>query len=378
MNRRKFLGLVGGGIIVAAGTGGYVVTRKPQTALQPWAQAGSLYTEPRKKALSYAILAPNPHNRQPWLIDLSSDNEVTIYADTEKLLPHTDPMNRQITIGFGCFLELMTMAAAEDGYAVDIEAFPEGFDNNAIDKRPIARCRFDKSDEVKPDPLFAHVMDRRSLKEPYDMAREVPDSALQALEASANHGTLIDSTNIADQVQSLREITRNAMNIELDTTRTYMESVELFRIGHKEVDANPDGIDFTGPFFESLRLGGLFNREVAAKQEGSLFEQTKDAILGTGDASMAYVWMTTKTNTRIDQINAGRDWIRLNLEVTAQGLGTQPMSQALQEFPEMDEVYKQVHNLLAPEGGTVQMLARLGYGPSVSVSPRWPLDAKLI
>ena len=37
--------------------------------------------------------------------------------------------------------------------------------------------------------------------------------------------------------------------------------------------------------------------------------------------------------------------------------------------------YRQVHELLAPEGGTVQMLARLGYGESVPPSPRWSLEA---
>ena len=55
----------------------------------------------------------------------------------------------------------------------------------------------------------------------------------------------------------------------------------------------------------------------------------------------------------------------------------QPMSQALQEYPEMAEIYKQTHDALAPAGQTVQMLARIGYGPTVPVSPRWPLEAKL-
>jgi hypothetical protein len=39
--------------------------------------------------------------------------------------------------------------------------------------------------------------------------------------------------------------------------------------------------------------------------------------------------------------------------------------------------YADTHARLAPEGGTVQMLARIGYGPQVDVSPRWPVEAKL-
>ena len=52
------------------------------------------YTEPRKRALSYAILAPNPHNRQPWLVDLSQQDLIVLHIDSDKMLPHTDPFNR--------------------------------------------------------------------------------------------------------------------------------------------------------------------------------------------------------------------------------------------------------------------------------------------
>ena len=101
-DRRKVLGIIGGGSIVAAtaGAGVFLSTRTPTRALAPWQQAGQ-YQEPRRRALSYAILAPNPHNRQPWQVDLSQDDRIILFADTDRLLPHTDPYNRQITIGLG-------------------------------------------------------------------------------------------------------------------------------------------------------------------------------------------------------------------------------------------------------------------------------------
>ncbi|MNW04680.1 hypothetical protein D3C71_2008000 [compost metagenome] len=70
--------------------------------------------------------------------------------------------------------------------------------------------------------------------------------------------------------------------------------------------------------------------------------------------------------------------MRINLAASAAGLGLQPLSQALQEFPEMADCYAQAHQWLAPAGGTVQMLARLGYANAVGPSPRWPLEAKII
>jgi hypothetical protein len=56
----------------------------------------------------------------------------------------------------------------------------------------------------------------------------------------------------------------------------------------------------------------------------------------------------------------------------------QPLSQALQEYPEMAGPYRDLHARLAPTGGTVQMLARIGFGPEVAPSPRWPLEAKIL
>jgi len=183
LSRRKILGIIGGGTIIAAtaGAGVFLTSRTPQKALAPWERAGG-YEEPRRRALSYAILAPNPHNRQPWLVDLSEDDKIILHVDTSLMLPHTDPFNRQITIGLGCFLELLRMAAAADGYRATIENFPAGFDDNHLDKRPIATISFAKDDNVQSDPLFAHVLQRRSLKEPYDLNRQVPDRILTTLE----------------------------------------------------------------------------------------------------------------------------------------------------------------------------------------------------
>ena len=185
MNRRKFLAVLGGGVIVAAGAGAaWVGTRTPTKALAPWDSAGATYDEPRRRALSYAILAPNPHNQQPWMVDLSAPNEVRLFVDTTRLLPHTDPFSRQITIGLGCFLELMRMAAAADGWRVDITPFPNGFDDKALDERPIAVATFTEDSAVARDPLFDQVMDRRSLKEPFDLTRPVSTDSLKAVGAS--------------------------------------------------------------------------------------------------------------------------------------------------------------------------------------------------
>ncbi len=375
LTRRKTLAILGGGVVTAAAGIGYTVTRRPTDAIRPWADAGG-YGDPRMNALSYAVLSPNPHNRQPWMVDLKTPGQVALYVDTTRLLPHTDPFSRQIVIGLGCFLETLRIAASHDGYDVQFDLFPDGDMGDALDNRRVAVARFEKGGT--PDPLFAYVMDRRSQKEPFDLNRPVADAILPRLEAACINGTAPGSTNDTDVVQTLRDLSNEALLIEIETPHTYKESVDLFRIGRKEVNANPDGIDFSGPMFEAMHMAGLFTREATLDTSSTAYRQGIAAVLENTDTAMGHIWMVTGGNTRADQINAGRDWVRLNLATTREGVAMQPLSQALQEYSEMAKHYADIHAMLAPQGGTVQMFARLGYCAPVPRSPRWPLEAKLV
>ncbi len=126
-SRRNFIRILGGGVVLAAGSGIWAATREPAAARRPWMTAGEDKAEQdvRRHALSFAVLAPNPHNKQPWLVDLSRPGELKLYCDLDRRLPQTDPFDRQITIGLGAFLEILSMAAAERGYRAEITPFPQ-------------------------------------------------------------------------------------------------------------------------------------------------------------------------------------------------------------------------------------------------------------
>lgn len=379
-SRRKVLRILGSSaVVVAAGGAGFAFTRTPTAAMAPWRSAGQGYSDARLRALSYAILAPNPHNRQPWMVDLSAADRVRLTCDPDRRLPETDPYDRQITIGLGCFVELAQIAAAADGYRTRIELFPQGEPGERLDTAPVADIFFEQSAAVQADPLFEQVLKRRTNKEPYDTGRPVDVSTLDALSTVTRPQAILGVTNEEQLVGAIRDLTWRAHEVETLTPRTFVESVRLMRIGKSEIERNPDGIDIGGVFPEALMHAGVLTRETMVDMDSGAFEQGMQMYREIIGSAMGHIWLTTPGNDRPDQIAAGRAWLRVHLKATELGLDLHPLSQALQEYPEVDSLRRELLTLLdiAP-GHTLQMLGRVGYGPVIDPSPRWPLDKAIV
>jgi len=376
-SRRGVLKLIGGGVVLAAaGAGGFVALNQPsRAAREAWRTAGQ-ETELRRRFLSYALLAPNPHNRQPWLVQLDDDDALALYVDLERRLPATDPFDRQIVIGCGAFLELLRLAASQEGYGAEITMFPEGENMSTLDARPVAHVRF-RAASATPDPLFGHVLQRRSNKEVYQ-PRDVEDDDLRSLTAEgASFGQTIDGTANTALTETLRGLTWRAHKLEVTTPYTNQESVDLMRIGAAEVKASPDGIELEGPMMGLGSALGLINRRALADPSSEGFRQGLAIYQSLAMSARGFVWIANDNRTRSDQIDAGRAYVRMNLKATSMDLGLHPWSQSLQEYPEMALLYDEVHGLIGG-GKRLQMLARTGYGPDVGPTPRRGLDAHMM
>jgi hypothetical protein len=375
VTRRSIL-TVGAAAAAISATGAVLYGRGPGEAVarEPWRKAGGSFGDPRLDALAFAILAPNPHNRQPWRFELNADRRIIVRCDLNRLLPETDPYSRQITIGFGAMLELLQMAAAEKGFSAEITAFPEGFDSVALDDRPVAFVDFLESD-AEPDPLFRYALQRRTNRS--NFTADIPPASVvedlgKALNATIGFDGTVDETRVA----SLADLAKRAWRIEYENDATRRESINLIRVGNREIAANPDGIAISGTAMGLLRVAGVLSPKNLDTPGKMAFETGLNSYLENISTSRGFVWLTTKDNSRASQITAGRSWVRINLAATSIGLAVHPLSQALQEFPEMAAPYAEIHDMLG-DGGTVQMFGRIGYASAPPPSPRFPLEAKL-
>lgn len=380
-SRRRFIALAGGGAVFAAVPLAGCASAYPDEATQAWRTAGT-ESDLRRHMLSHALLAPNPHNRQPWVADLTQPGRIGLVCDGERLLPETDPFGRQILIGCGAFIELAVIAAAERGVAVDVQLFPDGAP--AADALPrgtrVATLQLRDPGSAQPDPLFAQIARRHTNKGAYAADRALPASLTsQWAQTAQRFGLASGVVADADGMNRLRAITREAYEIESLTPRTWLESAHLMRIGPNAIARHRDGISLNGTMPRLLHAVGLFN-PLEVPTPGSANLQRVMERWAAFETGSGYLWLASAGNARRVQVDAGRAYVRMHLQATAAGVEMHPLSQALQEFPEVKGPYDALHQTLAFDPGrhTVQMLARTGFAlQAAQPSPRRGLQAML-
>jgi hypothetical protein len=301
MDRRHFIRLTaGGGVAVVAGSGAGCSQQMPADAIAAWKGPGA-EPDARRWILGYAILAPHSHNLQSWLVDLRTPNEIVLRCDLTRLLPETDPFSRQIMMSHGTFLELLDMAARERGLRAEIALFQVGpFGPSTLDQRPVARIRLVADPTVTKDPLFAQILQRRTNRSLYDVARPVPMDAWHAMQESVKPNTLrfgFVGLDQPDALQRHRDIASDAWRIELTTPRTIMESYKVLRVGAAEIQEHRDGLYVLDRIPLLMSKVGLFDRsKPPAPSDYATTSQIKD-FTAKLDSTPGFLWMVTEGMT---------------------------------------------------------------------------------
>ncbi len=341
------------------------------------------YAQPILKAISMGMNAPNPHNSQAWKFKILSDFEALFYVDETRLLIATDPPARQIHIGCGCFLETLMLGSSKLGYSAEYELLPEGeYLLEEVGFKPVAFISVTQSD-IGPLPLSDSIYSRQTNRSHYegDLLKDLEFDSIARLTA-AQYSTL-SLYSEPQQLQEMIDILYQGMVVEANTHVTYDESRIWFRSSQKKIETKRDGINLRAGGTKGIMLA-IMEFVINEENEASWHKQsTINTFLNTYREKMltarGIVLFQTKTNTMLDWVRTGIDYVRFQLASDQLGFVIHPVSQVLQEYPEMDDLRIQFSDLVGvQEPSKIQLGVRIGRGEKLYYSYRRRPDGLLI
>lgn len=382
MTRRTMLRRTGLGLATVAvlGTGaiGYraydqgVLEAGEGPAYAPWTtwqQGDGLF-----RLVRSALLAPSPHNTQPWLFALTADH-IDVYADHSRRTGAIDPFDRELHIGIGAALENLALAARADGWNPTVELLPAGVSDH------LARVGLSRSRQ-RVSPLYRQIPNRRTNRFPYMASRPVEPHALEAMSALALPSCSVIWITEHRARSEFGELLVAATRAIVDDADQLGSDHRWFRHSWDELQRHRDGItlDAAGLPAVTTALAKL----LPAQSPSGLGEAWLDATATRHTATAYGVIAVDEPSDIASQIRCGRTLQRIHLWATGAGLGLHHMNQITERADRERQLaapgpFGPAVADLSPPGTQVLCSFRLGHPTRVpGPSPRRPAEQVLL
>lgn len=366
MNRRSFIGIVGGAAL-AVGTAAYSCSDRHSLVRDDIDAAGKnvgMLSPDEKEILYLASLAPSGHNTQPWLVEYIEPYHWIIANDRTRWLPEVDPTQRETILSIGAFLQNLDYAAGSFGYTcawnllaatnqdervMEVRLTKSGatsdFDTEKIKTRRTVRSNYRRELISKED--LDHIVGSET-------------DGFHCLPAGGKESQFINEQTIeANRIQAYRDPAQEEL---ADWIRFSNKAAEKYRDGLTTASMEIDGIS-------GFLVRNFYNKESAMSSD--FRDQGIDKVRSQVSQSAGWILLTSKDSSVATLLESGRRLQRLLLRIRERNIAIHPMTQILEE-----RSTQQVLNDSIKLNETVQFILRTGYLDQYPqpVSLRRPVD----
>ncbi|MDY6997545.1 MAG: nitroreductase family protein [Actinomycetota bacterium] len=301
-----------------------------------------------------ALRAPSIHNSQPWRWRVG-DSTLSLFADPDVTLPHTDPDGRDRILSCGAALHHGVVALAAAGWRAQIDRFPDPANPDHLAVLRLFRAPTTESDIALSAAIERRRTDRRRYSE-----RPVPEPTLNTLTARLQHyGLTVREVNARTRLA--RIVSQSVRQHASDTD--YLAELHMWSGRH----ASATGV----PARNTLPADSTTANNGRAFAGGSLSEPH-----ATGERDSSVVLALGTANDRWPAwLRAGEATSAILLRATMSGLASCPMTEPLEIAETREAVMREIFGGRA----TPQMLLRIGWAPTdaepLPWTPRRPVEA---
>ncbi len=302
-----------------------------------------------RQVLEAGCRAPSLHNAQPWAFRVTA-NRLELHLDRKRLLPTSDPAQRETRIGCGAAVFNLRLALTKVGVAPRVNVFPDG------ESGPLAVFEQQGSAVISPElaDLERAITVRRTNRKPFFSA-EVPTGHQHILtQAAEAERCLLHMITDPAGLAHIRQQAMIAHRVQLEDPAWVAE----WNAWTRRVDTD-DGVPIAaaGPApapQDKWTLRDFGKPGQPERVDGKDFEeQPLIAVLAT------------HADTAVNQVHAGEALERVLLAATGLGMSASFMSQLV----EVHSAETQLRTLI---GGYSfpQVVLRIGFGNPTPATPR--------
>lgn len=360
MDRRTLL--IGGGALIVAGGAATVIGVKQTGSMDEYTDVAAQLRAPLemqpsdRELIRYATLAANGHNTQPWKFRVR-ESSFEILPDFTRRTAVVDPDDHHLFASLGCAAENLMIAGAATNRTSELRFDPAENGKVVVD---MAAGGADRSH------LFEAIPKRQSTRADYD-GRPVSSTDL-ALLSSASQIPGVATILITDRMQMnrIRDLVIAGNSAQMKDKDFVAELKHWIRFNPNDAMKKRDGL-FAASSGNPILPNWLGRRMFdLAFQENS--ENDKYASQIDGSAGIA-VFVAEKNDPE-HWVQAGRACQRFALQTTALGLKQAYINQPV----EVSKLRPELAALVGMPGQRPDIVMRFGYGPTMPMSLRRPVD----